>query len=473
MKKLILLTGLFIAATLFLSAQNFHYKSALPTGVTINDAVELNGKFYLVGNLDSVGTQRPYYCVLDNAGSLILDTVLYGAPGKYISIHEVNNTLHLSVFIDFGGGFRGFNNLQVDTNFIILTGVGSFGSEIFQKSKLINDSTIMYLSVDPPSFNTYGNAVIYRHNIPTSSVYGNFSIFNLNLLEIYDIVSPSDGIYHVFTNSPDSLIPDQVTVHYLNDSLYSYRSEQLTTSYNQFGATARVFGPVSAEMVNGSIALNAVVDHRTYQNQVNSFDMAIIRYDTNYNELSLSITGKTDTNYTTSINSLSVSTNQLFSGGNTTTTNPIFDELVLNQHDTSGNIVKSVNYVDGTKLKLKKLLQLPGNELLIIGNTGDQFFAMRVDSLSNNMITNLKGSFMSNSVEIDVFPNPTSDWITIKLKGSALLEGYFLYDLNGRLLMSDRNRNGSVNLSQLESGIYFIQVLTDEGSVTKKVVVSK
>jgi hypothetical protein len=472
MKKIILLTGLFIAGTLFLTAQNFHYKSALPTGVTINDAVELNGKYYLVGNTDSVGTQRQYFCVLDNAGSLIMDTVLYGVFGKINNIHEVNNTLHLTTLLTFGPSFYSFSNLQVDTNFAIQTGV-SLGMSVLQKSKLINDSTIMYLSVDPPSFNTYGNAVIFRHIIPTSSVYGYFSIFNLNLLEIYDIISPSNGVYHVFTNSPDSLISDQVTVHYLNDSLHSYRSKQLTTSYNQFGASSRVFGPVSAEMVNGSIALNAVVDHRTYQNQVNSFDMAIIRYDTNYNELSLSITGKTDTNYTTSINSLSVSTNQLFSGGNTTTTNPIFDELVLNQHDTSGNIVKSVNYADGTKLKLKKLLQLPGNELLIIGNTGDQFFAMRVDSLSNNMITNLKGSFVSNSVEVDVFPNPTSDWITIKLKGSALLEGYFLYDLNGRLLMSDRNRNGSVNLSQLESGIYFIQVITDEESVTKKVVVSK
>ena len=72
---------------------------------------------------------------------------------------------------------------------------------------------------------------------------------------------------------------------------------------------------------------------------------------------------------------------------------------------------------------------------------------------------------------MDIFPNPTSDWLTIELKGSAILEGFLLYDLNGRLLMSERN--SSVNLSQLENGIYFIKVITDEGNSIKKVVVSK
>ena len=263
MKKLFLLTGL-ITCSLFISAQNFHYKSALPFGVTINDAVELNGKFYLVGNIDSVGTVRPYFCVLDNTGSLIQAETLYGVPGKYINIHEVNNTLHLTTFLSFGSTFNDFSNLQVDTNFVIQTGV-SVGGEVVQKSKLINDSTIVYLSVEPPGSGSVFTAFVYTHNLANSNVYGFFPFYSINQLEIYDIVSPSNGIYHVFTNSPDSLIPDQVMVHYLNDSLYSYRSEQLTTSYNQFGSTTRVFGPVSAEMVNGSIAVNAIVHFRFLQ----------------------------------------------------------------------------------------------------------------------------------------------------------------------------------------------------------------
>ena len=163
----------------------------------------------------------------------------------------------------------------------------------------------------------------------------------------------------------------------------------------------------------------------------------------------------------------------MFSGGNTNTTNPVFDELVLNQHDTSGSVINSVYYSDGTKLELKKLLQLPNNELLIIGNSGDQFFALKVDSLSSNLITSLNESFSTKLVDVEMFPNPTSGWISIDLNGSAHLEGYFLYDLNGKLLISERSNIGSVNLSQLENGVYFIQVLTDKGSVTKKVVISK
>lgn len=471
MNRILLLLVLF-SATSLLNAQNFHYKSSMPFGVSINDAIELNGKYYLVGDIDSVGTQRPYFGILDNSGTLIFDSIL-NVTGSFVNIHEVNSTLSISSFFTFGTSLYNFFDFQFDTNFAAIPSSVVFGSEILSKSKLINDSTIIYIAQEPPGFINRFTAFVYLQNIPDSSVYANFSVSSNNPLQVYDIISPSPGIYHLFTNSPDSLFSDQVTVHYLNDSLLSYRSEQLTTSYNQFGSTSRIVGPVSAEVVNGSIIVNATADHPTYLNQVNTLDMALIRYDTNYNELSISFTGKTDTSYTTSINSLSVSQSQLFSGGNTISSNPNFDELVLNQHDVLGNVTKSVYYADGTKLKLKKLLQTPNDELLIIGNTGNQFFVIKADSLSGNLPTNLLESILNSTIDVAIFPNPTADWIKIDLKGEARLVQYYLYNLNGQILKTGINSNGMINISKFDNGVYFIMLETDLGIVTKKVIISK
>jgi hypothetical protein len=69
---------------------------------------------------------------------------------------------------------------------------------------------------------------------------------------------------------------------------------------------------------------------------------------------------------------------------------------------------------------------------------------------------------------ISVYPNPTSGALTIN--SPSAISGINVYDISGRKILSANNTK-SVNLSGNTSGIYFIQIQTEAGSVTKKIVV--
>ena len=68
--------------------------------------------------------------------------------------------------------------------------------------------------------------------------------------------------------------------------------------------------------------------------------------------------------------------------------------------------------------------------------------------------------------EISIYPNPTTDFVNINMEGYELengLKSYQLYDFQGRLLKQNTiNQNETqVNLSDLSSSIYLLQVYVD------------
>ncbi len=68
--------------------------------------------------------------------------------------------------------------------------------------------------------------------------------------------------------------------------------------------------------------------------------------------------------------------------------------------------------------------------------------------------------------EISIYPNPTTDFVNINMEGYELengLRSYQLYDFQGRLLKQNTiNQNETqVNLSDLSSSIYLLQVYVD------------
>jgi hypothetical protein len=65
--------------------------------------------------------------------------------------------------------------------------------------------------------------------------------------------------------------------------------------------------------------------------------------------------------------------------------------------------------------------------------------------------------------EIKIFPNPTKDFVEVRVKGdSYLLE---LYDIQGRLLLSKRmNTNDILDLKSIEKGVYLL-TLKDKSNV--------
>lgn len=71
--------------------------------------------------------------------------------------------------------------------------------------------------------------------------------------------------------------------------------------------------------------------------------------------------------------------------------------------------------------------------------------------------------------DIKVYPNPTSDYLTLALEESMQVESVFATDLTGKrqALHLEGKR---VSLNHLTAGTYIIQINTDKGALLKKVV---
>lgn len=73
----------------------------------------------------------------------------------------------------------------------------------------------------------------------------------------------------------------------------------------------------------------------------------------------------------------------------------------------------------------------------------------------------------TNSEEIDIFPNPTSDILNIK--SFLNIEQLYLFDMTGKLVISQSDSK-QINIKNLPKGIYVVKAMADSGKVyTKRV----
>lgn len=75
--------------------------------------------------------------------------------------------------------------------------------------------------------------------------------------------------------------------------------------------------------------------------------------------------------------------------------------------------------------------------------------------------------------KFSVSPNPANDFISISNAENILVSGISITDLNGRVVKQNTYNNVSdiqVNVSDLASGMYMINIVSDKGALTKKIV---
>lgn len=75
---------------------------------------------------------------------------------------------------------------------------------------------------------------------------------------------------------------------------------------------------------------------------------------------------------------------------------------------------------------------------------------------------------MGINSSIHVFPNPTSDFITIVTDKSIELKSSLVMDVLGKIILT--NKETTIDLSKLEAGIYFLEITTSEGKVVKRIM---
>ncbi len=86
---------------------------------------------------------------------------------------------------------------------------------------------------------------------------------------------------------------------------------------------------------------------------------------------------------------------------------------------------------------------------------------------SNQNLTVVEGSTLSLAENhlgnFNLFPNPAQDYINVSLKsGNETIKNVSIYDLNGRLIKSDKALDNKIAVSELQSGTYIILIENTE-----------
>lgn len=86
--------------------------------------------------------------------------------------------------------------------------------------------------------------------------------------------------------------------------------------------------------------------------------------------------------------------------------------------------------------------------------------------LNNETLSVKSREFFSNLL---MYPNPSSSIVTVKT--SAEIENILIYNIIGKQIFKTKNK--SFNLSSLQSGVYLIKVITQDGNVAIKRLIKK
>ena len=116
---------------------------------------------------------------------------------------------------------------------------------------------------------------------------------------------------------------------------------------------------------------------------------------------------------------------------------------------------------------------------LVVGdqftNTASIYFDYNFPIITNTTSTTVEEPLSNQDFDFEtnftLYPNPAKDVINIKVKNEMEVKSISIYNTLGQILMTTIHaENGEINVSNLQSGSYFIKVFTDKGSSTAKFI---
>ncbi len=134
-----------------------------------------------------------------------------------------------------------------------------------------------------------------------------------------------------------------------------------------------------------------------------------------------------------------------------------------------GTILRTTNggetWVDytpeaGTSVLLHSIALINANEGWIVGDDG---VIISFEAEPSGV-----GMQDLSEVQLSVYPNPATSMLTIET--TAEIQSIQIFDISGAMMLTETSSNFSV--ASLEQGVYFINVYTSEGLVTKRFVKS-
>lgn len=94
----------------------------------------------------------------------------------------------------------------------------------------------------------------------------------------------------------------------------------------------------------------------------------------------------------------------------------------------------------------------------VVGYSPNGFMKSTTDNLSNAHFTKL---------EVSVYPNPASDVIFINTEKETTVA---LYDISGRLIKTQNYATSGISISDLNKGIYMLEITIDGNTTVKKII---
>ncbi|SFN87412.1 Por secretion system C-terminal sorting domain-containing protein [Bizionia echini] len=170
----------------------------------------------------------------------------------------------------------------------------------------------------------------------------------------------------------------------------------------------------------------------------------------------------------------------------------IYDEKTFRVSDipftNNASIVSAEYYIDvDPGLGLATALNVTGDELdenLVIPTStglaqGDHYLHIRVQntdgtwSLYDRKLFEIDGTLGLDSEilsEINIYPNPATDYVHIKTPNSLSIKSIMLIDMNGKIVKHLTNHLEKIQISNLQQGVYLLQIATEVGSISKRII---
>lgn len=126
------------------------------------------------------------------------------------------------------------------------------------------------------------------------------------------------------------------------------------------------------------------------------------------------------------------------------------------------------------KIKLDGTSYTAVNGIVIIENIAKGTHNITKDSSTNLYYIKTEYSFLATSqtnlkTEINVYPNPVTDYLTISAEKQAIKD-VKIYSISGALVKTYSLKENSIDVKNLNSGVYIISITTNKGVVTKKII---
>jgi hypothetical protein len=213
----------------------------------------------------------------------------------------------------------------------------------------------------------------------------------------------------------------------------------------------------------------------------------------NGNNIDVADVASLDENFSIPTSSLTIGTHRMFLRvKNSSNTWSMYDNKTFRVSDVpeinTASIVAAEYYIDvdpgfGNATALTVSGDVLDEDVVIPTSgsisQGDHYLHIRVQnadgtwSLYDRKLFEVDGTLGITSEdlsEISIYPIPASDYVNIKVPNHIKIKSIRLVDMNGKVVMQLQNQFERVNVSNAQQGVYLIQITTENGSLSKRII---